>query len=66
MRFEDLNAAERTAALAAAREFMRKHGYTGLAEAGEMLEIPLQDLWEKIMTEAGLPPFDIPVFRSFA
>jgi hypothetical protein len=65
MRFEDLDAPERTAALAAAREFMQKNDYTSLPEACEALGMPLPDLWEKIVSEAGLPPCDAPVFSSF-
>jgi hypothetical protein len=66
MRFEDLPPAARTEAARAAREFMRKNGYISLMEACEALDLAsLQELWDRIMAEAGLPACEAPAFAAF-
>ena len=65
MRFEDLSADARTEAARAAREFMQKNGYISLMEACEALNLTLQQLWDSIMEEAGLPACEAPAFAAF-
>jgi hypothetical protein len=66
MPFEDLPPAARTEAARAAREFMQKNGYISLMEAGGSLNLAsLQELWDRIMEEAGLPACEAPAFAAF-
>lgn len=62
MRFDDLPVTARTAAARAASEFLQRHGYVSLDEACLTLGLELQELWDHIQTEAGLPPCEVPAF----
>ena len=61
-RFDDLLLAERTAAARAACQFLLKNDYVSLDEACQTLNLTLQELWDKIMQEAGLPLCEVPAF----
>ncbi len=49
-----------TAQLKAVRDFLKRGGYTNMAEGGQDLGLQPQELWNKIMREADLPLSEMP------
>jgi hypothetical protein len=60
--FEDLLPAERAAAASAASRFLLENDYASLDEACQDLAVGQQELWDRIMDFAELPPCLIPAF----
>ncbi len=65
MDFDDLPAADRAKAAHAASQFLLSHDFASFDEACRELETPLQELWDRIMSRAGLPPCRLPSFFAF-
>ena len=62
MQYDTMSPAARATAARAASQFLLKHDFVSLEEAGEALELTLQQLWDRIMEEAGLPACEVPSF----
>ena len=50
------------AARKAASDFLVKSGYLNLEAARQDLELEINDLWARILSDAGLPEAEMPVF----
>lgn len=64
MRFEDMDMEARTAAARAASRFLIDFEYVSMDEACGDRGLTLQQLWDLMMAEAGLPRCDVPEFAS--
>jgi hypothetical protein len=62
MHFESLPPGDRAKVAAAASQFLLRNDYVSLFEAAEKREIAVQELWNEIMADAGLPACDLPGF----
>ena len=62
LRFDDLPPDQRAEMAAAVSRYLLAHDYISVYEACEHLEINLQQLWDKIMDDAGLPRCEHPEF----
>ena len=62
MRYESLPAEGRAKVAAAASQFLLQNDYVSLFEAAEMREMAVEELWNEIMADAGLPACDLPGF----
>ena len=62
MHFESLLPEDRAKVAAAASQFLLRNDYVSLFEAAEMRDIAVQELWNKILADAGLPECDLPGF----
>jgi hypothetical protein len=60
--FENLSPEDRASAASAACQFLLRNEYVSLQQAADMRGISMQDLWNDIMADAGLPVSDLPVF----
>jgi hypothetical protein len=60
--FESLAAGDRARAAAAASQFLLRHDYVSLQQAAQERGQSLQEFWDEIMAEAGLPACTLPVF----
>ena len=62
MRYESLPPGGRAKVAAAASQFLLQNDYVSLFEAAEMREMAVEELWNEIMADAGLPECDLPGF----
>lgn len=62
LRFDDLPADRRATMAAAASQYLLANDYVSVYEACEILELNLQQLWDKIMDDADLPRCEHPGF----
>jgi len=62
LRFDDLPPDQRAIMAAAASQYLLANDYVSVYEACELLEINLQQLWNKIMDDADLPRCEHPEF----
>ncbi len=62
MRFEELSPSARADAAQAASRYLLRHDYVSLTEACFEHRCSLQELWDDIMSAAGLPACEAPVF----
>lgn len=62
MHYENLPPDDRAKVAAAASQFLLQNDYVSLFEAAEMRDIAVQELWNKILADAGLPECDLPGF----
>ena len=65
-RFEDLPLDTRHDAERAACRFLLQNRYVSLDEACQDRHLTLDELWSRILREAGLPDCDLPAFSPFA
>lgn len=66
MRFEDMDVEARTAAARAASRFLIDYDYVSMEEACIERGLTMQQLWDLIQAEAGLPASDVPDFVMLA
>ena len=66
MKYDNMEPQDRARAARAAAQFLLKNDYVSLQEASEVLGLSLQELWDKIMAEAGLPACEAPTFMLVA
>ena len=66
MRFEDMDVEARSAAARAASRFLIDYEYVSMEEACIERDLTLQQLWDLIQAEAGLPPSEVPEFAMMA
>ena len=62
MHYENLPPDDRAKVAAAASQFLLRNDYVSLFEAAEMRDMAVQELWNEIMADAGLPACDLPGF----
>ena len=62
MKYDSMEPQARAKAARAAAQFLLENHYVSLQEASEALGLSFQGLWDKIMTEAGLPACEAPTF----
>ena len=62
LRFDDLPADRRATIAMAASRYLVANDYVSVYEACEILELNLQQLWDRIMDDAGLPRCEHPEF----
>ena len=62
MHYESLPPEDRAKMAAAACQFLLQNDYVSLFEAAKIREIAVQELWNEIMADAGLPECDLPGF----
>jgi hypothetical protein len=62
LRFDDLAPDTRARMAAAASRFLLENDYVSVYEACDVLEVNLQQLWDRIMDDAELPRCEHPGF----
>jgi hypothetical protein len=62
LHYEILRPEDRAKVAAAASQFLLKNDYVSLFEAAELRDIPVQEVWNQILADAGLPACDLPSF----
>lgn len=62
MQYDAMSPGARATAARAASRFLLDNDYVSLEEAGEALDLTLQQVWDRIMEEAGLPACELPSF----
>ena len=62
MHYEILRPEDRAKVAAAASQFLLKNDYVSLFEAAELRDMPVQEVWNQILADAGLPACDLPSF----
>ena len=60
MKYEDMTDDEQAAASGAVADFLTTNGYNSLEAAMESLNLPVQQVWNQIMEEAGLRECEMP------
>src|SRR5512132_2514165 len=58
LHYESLPPEDRAKVAAAASQFLLRNDYVSLFEAAEKREIAVEELWNEIMADAGLPACD--------
>jgi hypothetical protein len=62
LHYEILPPEDRAKVAAAASQFLLKNDYVSLFEAAELRDMPVQEVWNQILADAGLPACDLPSF----
>jgi hypothetical protein len=62
LQYEILPPEDRAKVAAAASQFLLKNDYVNLFEAAELRDMPVQEVWNQILADAGLPACDLPSF----
>jgi hypothetical protein len=62
MKYDSMEPGARAKAARAVAQLLLENDYVSLQEASKALGLALQELWNKIMDEAGLPACEAPTF----